>query len=62
MTVQESGGNWGRVLSLWGASFGVIGMLLFFYGGVPLFPILLAGAFTLAFTVFKIMRSAARKP
>ena len=45
-----------RSLSLWLASYLVVAVLLFFYAGVSLLPILIAGLLTLGVTLFRLWR------
>lgn len=46
--------NWKRSLSLWLGSFLTAGILLFFYAGVPLAPILLGGLIVLGITLYRL--------
>lgn len=46
--------NWKRSLSLWFGSFLTAGILLFFYAGVPLAPILLGGLLVLGLTLYRL--------
>jgi hypothetical protein len=48
--------NWGKTLSVWLAAFLTAGILLFFYAGVPLAPILLGGLLVLGITLFRLRR------
>ncbi len=57
MGVNQGKMRLGRALTIWAGSVVCVGLLLFFYGGVPLLPILAAGLFSLGVTLFRHFRS-----